>query len=150
MCLRPDRCLLFIKIHFTPITLIELGTLLRQWLSSFCIHQNHLEHVLNTDCYTAPLITPPPAYFLPLQLLIQEIWGRAQESAFLSSQLLLIQGPHLENHYRKRLNIKWQQLLKQKQSRGDLLQFYYGSGFWILEAAFNDHSGSLEGILLYN
>ena len=75
VCLTPARCLLLTEIHFTCITLIELGTILRQWFLSFSIHQTHLEHLLNTRCYTTPLIRPPPRppHFLLLQLQIQEI-----------------------------------------------------------------------------
>lgn len=58
MCLTPTECLLFTEIHFTRITLTELSTHLGQWFSSFRIHQNHPEHLLNTNCYTTPLIRP--------------------------------------------------------------------------------------------
>lgn len=84
MCLTLARCLLFIEIHFTQIKLIELGALLRQLFSSFSIHQNHQEHLLNTDCYTTPLIIPSPLLLPPSTTSDSGDLGWALESAFLT------------------------------------------------------------------
>lgn len=62
---------------------------LYQWFSNFSVCQNHLEDLLKYRVLNA---TP--------MFLIQEVWGGAQESAFLTSfqamLMLLIQGPYFD------------------------------------------------------
>lgn len=117
MYLVPIRCFWFTEIHFTHYHTDRVRHSLHRF-SNFRVHHNHLQHLLKHRWldhifYHVPL----HHHFLPPQLLIQEIWGGAQEYALLtSSQMMLMLpmwGPHLENHCCKRLGIKCQQLLKQ-------------------------------------